>query len=174
MRGRLESALPNVRALAGFAESIPLPNASVDGVAVGQAFHWFRPEAVTEIARVLRPGRGLALIWNTRDDADPVQAAITRLIEPLRHGEPDQKRRLWRRLLTGSDVFGELEERSFPFEQELDRAGLLDRVASISFVAVAPPAERERVLTAVRELAASLPAPIRLAHRTDAFVCFRR
>jgi ubiquinone/menaquinone biosynthesis C-methylase UbiE len=49
---------------AGTAERIPLPNASVDAVFVGEAFHWFDgPAALREIARVLRPAGGLALLW---------------------------------------------------------------------------------------------------------------
>ena len=49
--------------LAGTAEEIPLEDASVDAVFVGEAFHWFDPElAIPEIARVLRPGGGLAMI----------------------------------------------------------------------------------------------------------------
>jgi ubiquinone/menaquinone biosynthesis C-methylase UbiE len=49
----------------GTAEQIPLPDASVDAVFVGDAFHWFDgPVAIAEIDRVLRPDRGAALLWN--------------------------------------------------------------------------------------------------------------
>ena len=54
MRAVLERVLPEVEALAGTAEAIPLPDASVDAVTVGQAFHWFDPEAaLAEMRRVL-------------------------------------------------------------------------------------------------------------------------
>jgi SAM-dependent methyltransferase len=56
-------ALIDGEALAGTAESIPLADATVDAVFVGEAFHWFDWEnAVTEIERVLSPGGGLAVI----------------------------------------------------------------------------------------------------------------
>ena len=57
MRAALEQTVPGVRALAGTAEQIPLPDASADAVFVAQAFHWFDgPRALEEIARVLVPG----------------------------------------------------------------------------------------------------------------------
>lgn len=64
----LRSALPDTPALPGTAENIPL-RTLVDAVLVAQAWHWFDPErAVAEVARVLRPGGRLGLVWNVRDD----------------------------------------------------------------------------------------------------------
>ena len=49
--------------LAGSAEAIPLGEHAVDAVFVGEAFHWFAWErALAEIARVVRPGGGLAVL----------------------------------------------------------------------------------------------------------------
>src|SRR5438094_928298 len=64
MRAELTRRLPGVSALDGTAERIPLPDSSVDAVLVGQAFHWFDVNtALTEIARVLRPGGVLGALW---------------------------------------------------------------------------------------------------------------
>ena len=54
-------------ARAGVAESIPVEEAGVDAVFVGDAFHWFDwPVALAEIRRVLRPGAGgLAIVGNS-------------------------------------------------------------------------------------------------------------
>ncbi|MFD4476569.1 class I SAM-dependent methyltransferase [Streptomyces sp. NPDC058471] len=69
MLTELRSALPGVRALLGGAESIPLPDASVDVVLAGNAMRWFdMAVAGPEIARVLAPGGILAGLWNLMDD----------------------------------------------------------------------------------------------------------
>ena len=68
MRVVLEAQVPGVPALAGTAEAIPLADDSVDAVFVAEAIHWFDPgRAVPEIARVVRPGGGLAVLYNRHD-----------------------------------------------------------------------------------------------------------
>ncbi len=80
MRAELERAAPGAEALRGSAKDIPLPNASVDAIAVGQAFHWFRHDfAIPELHRVLRAGGGVALLWNSRDPDAPLHQEIRRL-----------------------------------------------------------------------------------------------
>ena len=68
MLAQLRRRLPHVDAREGAAEAIPLPDASVDAVLVGQAVHWFDLDlALPEIARVLRPGGVFAGLWNGDD-----------------------------------------------------------------------------------------------------------
>jgi ubiquinone/menaquinone biosynthesis C-methylase UbiE len=60
---------PQITLLNGTAESIPLPDNSVDAVLVGTAFHCFDGiKALSEISRVLKSKGGLGLIWNVFDD----------------------------------------------------------------------------------------------------------
>jgi len=81
MREQLAAVVPGVPALDGTAESIPLAPASVDAVTVAQAFHWFDADAaLAEIARVLRPGGALGLVWNERDVREPWVAELSKLI----------------------------------------------------------------------------------------------
>ena len=58
---------PGFHSVEGTAERTTLPPRSVGMVTAAQAFHWFdRTLARTEIARILKPGGWLALIWNER------------------------------------------------------------------------------------------------------------
>src|SRR5215475_2957515 len=78
MREQLRGAVPGIRSLEGTAERIPLPGGSVDAVLVAQAWHWVDPaRAVPEVARVLRPGGQLGLLWNVRDERADWVAALS-------------------------------------------------------------------------------------------------
>jgi SAM-dependent methyltransferase len=169
----MRAALPDAAtALDGTAESIPLAAAAADAVTVGQAFHWFDGDAaLAEIHRVLRPGGALALVWNSRIDADPVNQAMETLLAPHRPGVPSLRSGAWRAAFERTRLFGRLEERSFPHEQVLDAAGMADRIGSVSFIASLPPDERARVVDAARGLAAS--GPVTIPYRTEVQVCDR-
>ena len=140
-----------IRALDGTAEAIPLPDSSADAVTVAQAFHWFDgAKALAEIARVLRPGGALALVWNRRPvESSPLHAAISEIIAPYRGDAPAHASGAWREAFAGL----ELSEWRHEFAQRLDADGLADRVGSTSFVAALDDGERERVLARVRALA---------------------
>ena len=78
MLARLSERLPGIRTLVGTGEHLPLPDASMDAVVFGQAWHWVDPpRASAEVARVLRPGGTLGLIWNIRDEAEPWVRELT-------------------------------------------------------------------------------------------------
>lgn len=79
MLTELRRALPEVRALPGSAEAIPLPDASVDAVLAGNAMHWFdMAVAGPEIARVLASGGILAGLRNVMDDRVDWVAGLAR------------------------------------------------------------------------------------------------
>jgi SAM-dependent methyltransferase len=174
MRAALARAVPGIPVLEGTAEAIPLPDGSVDAVTVAQAFHWFDPEtALVEIHRVLRPGGGLGLVWNAADGGPEWVAAMRQLVHGVRGSVPQYGRTPWRDAFAWSRLFTPLTERTFAFVQELDEDGLVDRIASTSYVAALPEAERHRLLGQVRALVAGVPRPLRLPYRTDVFCCRR-
>jgi len=173
MREHLFSALPDVEAFDGTAESMPRADGGIDVVTCGQAFHWFRVEqALPEIHRVLRPGGSLALVWNMRDLSDPLQARIQEIIAP--HGiEVRSHRAIDTRELLAGDLFGPVEHRSWPYEQRLSRAHLVDRIASTSYIAILDPDARAEVLSQVLEAADGLSEPISIPYTTDVYVAGR-
>jgi SAM-dependent methyltransferase len=73
---------PEVRALHGAAEALPLDDASFDAVLVSSAWHWFeQPAATLEMARVLRDGGHLFVLWNGFSRNVPWLDAVTALRE---------------------------------------------------------------------------------------------
>jgi SAM-dependent methyltransferase len=141
MRAMLERVVPGVTALAGSAERIPLDDASVDGVFVAQAFHWFDKQvALPEIARVLRPRGVLAIVWNGPDESrtDPRPAAFVEPVRALHEAasQPWNDEPEWEVLLDQTGLFAEVHERtSVPHDHVLDRAGILENLHSVSWIA---------------------------------------
>jgi len=169
----MRALITGAHTLEGAAEAIPLADESVDAVTVAQAFHWFREEeALREIQRVLRPGGGLALTWNTRDERDPIQAAISEILEPLGRDTPRRHERDWRDVLDASGLFAPCETATFAHGQVLDADGLVERVCSISFVAAAPRELSTDVAMRVRALAREHGTPVRLPYVTELYLAF--
>jgi SAM-dependent methyltransferase len=154
MRAVLARVVPEAEALTGSAEAIPLADGAVDAVTVGQAFHWFRPgEALAEMHRVLRPGGGVALLWNQWDGDDPRQREIDELVDPLRSERTRRDADLARSALVESPLFGDIDEQVFRHVRVLDADRLVDWVSSTSAVVKAAPSDRARIEARVRELA---------------------
>jgi SAM-dependent methyltransferase len=83
MREVLAQRSPGVRVLEGTGEAIALPDGSADAVFVSTAWHWLDPaRAVPEIARVLRQGGRLGVIWTSRDRAEDWVAELDLLRLP--------------------------------------------------------------------------------------------
>jgi SAM-dependent methyltransferase len=179
MRQRLAQDLPKVRALDGTAESIPLPEASLDAVICAQAFHWFAtPAALNEIHRVLKPGGMLGLVWNVRDLSVPWVAAIDTMLRPHEGDAPRFMSGAWRRVFPAAG-FSPLVEARFPH----GHAGppeqvVIGRQLSVSFIA-ALPAEAQATLAAeIRRLVAATPelagrAEVTFPYVTSAFAATR-
>jgi SAM-dependent methyltransferase len=169
MRAKLVAALPSVTALHGTSESIPLDDAAVDGVVAAQAFHWFDPgRAVPEMIRVLRPGGGVALVWNQRDESVPWvkdMSDITRWTVEA----PYRRHADWAGIVADAarGRLTALELATFPYGQPVDRETLLDRVRSISYLASGPPEELAEILAKVLDRVRDFPEQFVLPYLTD-------
>jgi ubiquinone/menaquinone biosynthesis C-methylase UbiE len=174
MRDQARAALPEAEILDGTAEAIPLPDASVDVVTVAQAFHWFDAgRALDEIARVLAPGGGLALLWNERDERTAWVAEMSRLIRWHERTVSRYQHVPWAQVVAESQRFTPLQERTVPWEQPITREVLAERVRSISYIAVMPAAERERLAAEVTTLVGRLPEPFPLPYVCRVQWCLR-
>ncbi len=172
MREALSHNLPEVEILDAVAEDLPLADGAVDAAVAAQAFHWFDGErALSELARVLRPGAPIALVWNVRDESVPWIRELTKLIEPYRGDAPSHRSLRWRAAFDASDAFPAPELTSFPYVHDTTREGIVARVSSISFIATLAPDERERVAAAVRRLVPS--DQVAFAYRTDVWISRR-
>ena len=179
MREKFRRLHPGITLLCGSAENIPLPDHSADAVVAAQAFHWFDgAAALAEIHRVLRPGGRLGLLWNVRDESDPLMAAITKIIDPFEDGAPRYRTMQWRRAFETTTLFSPLEKAEFAFEQVGDTQMVLDRFGSVSFIVMLPEAERLVVLDRIRQacqqqLERQGGGPIRLPYLATLFWCER-
>lgn len=153
---QLRLALPDVPVAVAVAESLPLRAGSVEGLCVGQAFHWFdAPVALGEAARVLRSGGTLALVWNVRDDSVEWVRALDELVADRAGGRPytDHRDLPWVDVVAASGDFtvlgGELRVPN-PVPASVD--AVIDRLRSTSFVAALDDPPRTSLLEAAREL----------------------
>jgi SAM-dependent methyltransferase len=158
--------LPQVPVVRGVAEAMPVGDAQADTVVAGEAFHWFDvPRALSEVARVLRPGGRLMMLWNRRDDSvDWVQQYGRIVVSERPEGRPYPQHADWAEEVDLAGAFGGHLLERFDNPRPCGPQALVDRAASTSFVAAADPAARERVLSRVRDLAAQHPD---LAGRDD-------
>jgi SAM-dependent methyltransferase len=151
MRGVLASRSAGIRVLAGSGESIPLPDASADGLFVSSAWHWMDPDlAIPEIARVLRDGGRFGVIWTGRDRETDwlrpedwfTESGVDRDSSPaqLRTNIGQREGALPR----GGSAFTNIETRTFLFTLPMSPADLVEMLATHSRVIAASPADRDQ------------------------------
>lgn len=166
---------PRVEWRDGTAEATGLAAASVGLVVCAQAFHWFRPrEAVAEFQRVLSPGGRLALIWNVRDDRDDATRGYIEETRAVAGPHPAERRELEPGVLSADVRFTPPRLLTYAHTQRLDRAGLIGRAASASYVPKDPAAlaELERRLTAHHARFCDRDGLVTLHYLTDLFLAW--
>ena len=172
MLDQLRSAVPGATAVEGGAEAIPLPAGSADVVTVAQAFHWFdHGPALVEIARVLRSGGRVALVWNIRDESQPYVSELSDAMvgrTGVDTGSIDP--------IDASGLFGPVERATFSHVQAVDRETLLELVRSRSYCAVLSAEEQAPVLQNVDDLFTehARDGVLELPYLTECFRATRR
>jgi SAM-dependent methyltransferase len=151
MRAAFAAALPGTEILEGAAEELPVADGAFDAAAAGQSFHWFdESRALPEIARVLRPGGLLAVIFNLRDESEPWVAelgAILRGEDGTGNSGTDED------VVNLGPLFGSVDQAVVPHEQTVDVPGLVGLAATRSYTLVLPADQRATMLAEIEALA---------------------
>jgi ubiquinone/menaquinone biosynthesis C-methylase UbiE len=179
MREQLARTTPGVQVLDGTAEQIPLSDAAVDAVIVAQAFHWFdAAAAAAEIHRVLRPGRGLAVTWNSWDESVPWVAEMQEIVHEHAGDAPRQAHSSWQRELETGGLFSGFAQTSYANLYQGDRDTVVARVASTSYIAALDQSSHQEVLRRVQAVLDAHPQTrdrqrIEMPYTTQLLVCRR-
>jgi SAM-dependent methyltransferase len=141
MLAALRENVPGVPTFLGTAESLPLPDDSLDAVVLGQAWHWVDPvRASAEIGRAVHADGALGLIWNIRDERVEWVRDLSRIMhrsaaeEALAAGDP-----------VVAAPFGSLESESWEWSRPMTREQLHRMASSRSAVITATSEEQERI-----------------------------
>lgn len=148
MLAELRRSHPGVPTRAGTGEQAPFDDGELDAAVFGQSWHWVDPSmGSTEIARVLRPGGVLGLIWNVRDDRVPWVQQMSNIMQ-ISHGEAA--------LASGApdvrEPFVDLETRRWEWSVPRSRDELFVMARSRSYIITASEEERARIEKALGEL----------------------
>ena len=151
MRATLIEQLPGVDAREGTGEALPLADRGADAICYGQSWHWVEPEAGAREARRVLTGDGvLALVWNVPDTRQPwVKDLIT-----ITHPGQNPLQEMAPVVLTG---FGPGTLVHTPWRQRLTPTEVVELVSTWSRIATSPPAARDALLDAVRDVLTTHP-----------------
>jgi len=176
LRELLAASIGEGRVREGLAEAIPLPDASVSAVTVADAFHWFdQAAALAEIARVLRPGGGLAVLTTAPDWGGASWAHdVGTLLSGLRPEHPHFDGPPWQDAVRAAGGWSEPWEVRVTSMRPAEPEHVVDYLLSMSWIAALPEDRRTELLTRVGaavgagETPAELPvhATIGLTRRT--------
>lgn len=140
MLEQLRAHYPEVSVTQGAAEATGLPDSAFDVVSVAQAWHWCDPlPASTELARILRPGGTLGLIWNQLDTSIPWVHRLSRIMHAGDVYKPGF------RPVVGPEFEG-LESHVTRWEDRLSTVEIMELTKSRSYYLRATEAIRGKVL----------------------------
>ncbi len=122
---------------------------------------------------MLRPGGGIALLYNSRDMDDRVQKTLDDMLEPYRDAVAQHWTREEDFALSAEGLFADGEHRVWRSEQPVTLDGLLEMAASRSYIASLDEEARAELLERIRSEFADEPEPIPLRYDVDVYVADR-
>lgn len=171
----LKANYENLQIVDGTAEATGLPDASADLITVAQAMHWFDLEKTkAEFARILRPGRCCAVIYNNRrPGGDPFHEGYERLLKEFGIDYVNVKQQhMGRKRLAAFFAPAEMKCESFPNPQEFGEEELLGRVLSSSYMPQPGQPGFQPMKAAVLRLFAETERDGKVAMVHDCVVCW--
>ena len=168
------SAAPHAKVawVAGRAEATGLRSDVLDLALCAQSFHWFRPaDVLPEFARILKPEGRLAIVWNRRNDSNPLTSGYRQAIIDVVGETPAERMEFDPAVITQSALFSRPERTRFANLQRVDLDGLIGRARSASYVPKSG-AAGERLVSLLRALHArhaDVNGFVRLVYETEVY-----
>jgi SAM-dependent methyltransferase len=159
----LAATLPHMQVRHEAFEDTALPGGAFDLGLAATSFHWVDPvRGHAQAARLLRPGGGWAMVWNSFGDPerdDPFHQATVGLLSDSASpsageaGRPDYAQDIERRTADLA-AFTDVVHETRPWTLALDPAGVRALYGTYSEINARPTDDRERVLDALAGIAA--------------------
>ncbi|KAF3931317.1 hypothetical protein ABW19_dt0204707 [Dactylella cylindrospora] len=151
-----------VQAIDGTFDNIPVQDGWADAVIIAQAFHWSHPHYSTtlvSLARALRPGAPLILVWNLEDRRSPLHPWVPRIrdiYEAHEKGTPQYRHGWWKAIFDLPEYKGNFKEnydylevkRVLPTTEDQ----VVDRVVSKSYITALVEEDKKAVEDGVRDI----------------------
>jgi SAM-dependent methyltransferase len=151
----LKSRSPEISAIQGRAEGLPIRSGSLDAVTISAAWHWMNTDlTVGEIGRVLRSGGVLGVIGN---GADRSVEWVAELLGP-RDRSPGDRERRHRVELPPRSPFAGMEGNIVKWSMPMTQEQLVGLAGTYSSMITMSPELRERELSRIQTVASSIAA----------------
>jgi SAM-dependent methyltransferase len=152
----LRANCPRAEAREGTAERIPLPDGCVDAVVVASAWHWMEPAtAIPEIARVLRPGGALCIVWNRRDRTVPWVADLEAVRNEVTGGDDWVEQRIHHYLgnpwLPENAPFADIETKGLTWQAGMTKDEIVRLMTTFGSFISAPEEQKPDMLRKIGE-----------------------
>jgi SAM-dependent methyltransferase len=167
----LSDEVPGIRAVKGKGESMPVPDGTVDAVLASSSWHWMDPvPTLHEVARILRPGGILGVLWSGPDPEGPFLAQARAILaersptspDPA-DGEPggsqfaslimaDADRPTSRLEIPSGVPFNPPDHQAFTWDVALNADDLIGLLRTFSWIITMPEETRSQVLAEARRL----------------------